>query len=183
MKKLLTLIIMLCVSAMAYAQYSHVVVGPNGNKTEEGLYNADPGILPSDSKDIIANKMAAVHKIGTWKYWFDNGQMSAEEHYDNSGLAIGEWKSWDSNGQLVSDWNRTSGAVTFYHPNGKKAEEGTIDINSNRTGNWTGWYDSGNINYTGSYNAAGQKIGSWKFYDQAGNVYETETYVNGVKTN
>ncbi|MBI3509604.1 MAG: hypothetical protein HY064_03000 [Bacteroidetes bacterium] len=183
MKKLITLAIFMSATLWSFAQYSHVAVGPNGNKIEEGQYNADPGILPNDSKEVVANKMASVYKIGVWKYWFDNGQLSAEEHYDNNGTAIGDWKTWHPSGQLASEVDKASGAAVYYHPNGQKAEEGMINASQVRTGAWKGWHDNGQLNYTGSYNANGEKNGTWTFYDSAGNVFATENYSNGTKLN
>ena len=76
MKRILTLALFLCASTWAFAQYNHVEVGLNGNKTAEGQYNANPGINPGDSKETIATKMSTVYKIGTWKYWFESTPMA-----------------------------------------------------------------------------------------------------------
>ena len=183
MKRILTLAFFLCASSWAFAQYNHVQVGPNGNTIEEGQYNADPGISPNDSKEIIAQKMAMVHKIGVWKYWYDNGTLSAEEHYDNGGMPVGVWKTYHSNGQVASEIDKSSGAAVFYHPNGQKAEEGTINGAQQRVGDWQGWHENGQLNYKGSYTAAGEKNGTWIYYDTSGNVTATEHYTNGVMTN
>ncbi|HLG04312.1 MAG TPA: hypothetical protein VI731_12010 [Bacteroidia bacterium] len=180
MKQLILITAFVCASAFAFAQYNHVQVGPNGNKLEEGQYNANPDIQPGDSKEIIAKKISTVHKTGTWKYWFDNGQMAAEEHYDNTGNATGIWKSWHNNGQLASEIDKSSGTAIFYHANGKKAEEGKMD-NITRVGAWQGWHENGTINYKGSYTNAGQKDGAWSFYDNNGVLTATEKYSNGVK--
>lgn len=179
MKRLLAITLFLCVGTFAFAQYNHVLVGPNGNKIEEGQYNADPGILAGDSKEAIATKMMAVHKVGTWKYWFDNGLLSAEEHYTSSGLATGVWKSWFNDGKLASEVTYSTGAAVFYHPNGTKSEEGTVNTNNERIGSWQGWHENGNINYKGSYTTSGLKNGNWQFFDSNGAPYATQKFVNG----
>jgi antitoxin component YwqK of YwqJK toxin-antitoxin module len=183
MKKLITLALFLCASTWAFAQYNHVEVGPNGNKTEEGQYNANPGINAGDSKAVIAQKMSVIYKIGTWRYWHENGQLAAEEQYDNSGNPTGIWKTWYNNGTLESVINKTTGAVTYYHPNGQKSEEGTINVNNQRVGSWQGWHENGNLNYRGDYNSVGQKNGAWQYYDSNGTIYQTQQYVNDVLTN
>jgi antitoxin component YwqK of YwqJK toxin-antitoxin module len=183
MKRILTIALFVGASTLAFAQYNHVQVGPNGNKIEEGQYNANPGVQPGDSKETIATKMAAVHKTGTWKYWFDNGQIAAEEYYDNNGNPVGIWKNWHNNGQLATEMNQTTGAAVFYHPNGQKAEEGTINANHQRTGAWSGWHENGKLNYTGTYTSTGEKDGTWKFYNLEGVVVTTEVFNNGVKKN
>lgn len=183
MKRILTLALFLCASTWAFAQYNHVEVGLNGNKTAEGQYNANPGINPGDDKETIATKMSVVYKIGTWKYWFENGTLAAEEHYDNNGNPTGIWKTWHNNGMVASEVDKTTGNAVFYHPNGKKAEEGKINNNQQRVGNWQGWFESGNLNYTGSYNSIGQKNGDWKYYDENGTLTTTQKFVNDVLQN
>lgn len=183
MKKLLALTLFLCVSSFAFAQYNHVLTGPNGNKIEEGQYNADPGIQPGDSKETIANKMAGVHKIGTWKYWFDNGQMSSEEHYTPGGTPTGTWKTWFINGQIASQVEFSTGAAVYYHDNGQKMEEGKVNTSFQRIGTWQGWHANGNINYKGSYTNTGLKTGAWQFFDAAGKSYATQNYANGELVN
>ncbi|HEU4718629.1 MAG TPA: hypothetical protein VFU15_12380 [Bacteroidia bacterium] len=183
MKHILTLAIFLCASSLAFAQFNHVETGPNGNKIAEGQYNADPGINPGDSKDVIAQKMGAVHKIGSWKYWFDNGQLSAEEHYDNNGNVTGVWKTWYNDGKLASEIDYTTGKAVYYHPNGAKSEEGTVNQYQQRTGKWQGWFEDGKLNYIGSFDNAGRKDGVWQYYDDQGNIVGTEHYSQGAMVN
>jgi antitoxin component YwqK of YwqJK toxin-antitoxin module len=179
MKRLLTISLFVLASTLGFAQYNHVQYAPNGTKIQEGQYNVDPGILPGDSKETISQKMALVHKTGTWNYWFDNGQQLAEEHYNNAGGHIGTWKNWEFNGNLSAEVNYTTGTAVYYHPNGTKAEEGTVDAAGNRTGTWKGYHENGQLNYVGTMGTAG-KTGTWTYYDYAGNVVGTEHWNNGV---
>ncbi|GAB4142377.1 MAG: hypothetical protein Fur0041_17490 [Bacteroidia bacterium] len=176
MKHIIAITLFLIGSTVAFAQYTHVETGPNGNKISEGQYDKNPGILSTDNKQTIAQKMATVHKIGNWKYWFDNGQLSAEEHYDNSGNPTGIWKTYHINGKIASETNFATGKTTIYHPNGNKAEEGTINKQHQRTGNWQGWYESGKLNYTGAYDNTGNKKGTWTFYTEDGVVSGKENH-------
>jgi antitoxin component YwqK of YwqJK toxin-antitoxin module len=179
MKRLLTISLFVLASTLGFAQYNHVEFAPNGTKIQEGQYNANPGVLPTDSKEVIAQKMALVHKTGTWKYWFENGQQLAEQHYTSTGGTTGTWKTWTIGGQLESEVNYTAGTAVYYHPNGAKAEEGTITANNQRTGTWKGYHENGKLNYSGTWVAAG-KNGTWTYYDNNGNVSGTEVWHNGV---
>ncbi len=179
MKQLLIISIFVLASNLGFAQYNDVQYAANGTKVSEGQYNANPGLLPSDSKEVIAQKMGLVHKIGTWNYWFDNGQQVAIEQFNASGTAIGIWKNWDNTGHLSAEINYTSGTAVYYHPNGTKAEEGTINVTGQRTGEWKGYHDNGQLNYSGKYAAAG-KTGTWTYYDIKGNVAGVEHWNNGI---
>ena len=183
MKRLVTIFLFVLAGSYAFAQYNHVQYGPNGNKTEEGQYNADPGLLPTDTKEIVAQKMSSIHKIGTWKYWYENGQLIAEEHYDLAGNPTGDWKNYLENGTLAGEVNYATGAAVYYHANGAKAEEGTVNTMNQRTGNWKGWHDNGKVNYTGAFTATGEKTGTWLYYDAQEQLVGTEHWNNGVMTN
>lgn len=182
MKRILAISLFVLASTLGFAQYNHVQYAPNGTKTEEGQYNANPGILPTDSKETISQKMGLVHKTNTWKYWYDNGQQLAEEHYTSTGANMGTWKTWQTNGQLASDVNYTTGAAVYYHPNGTIAEEGTMNASNQRTGTWKGYHDNGQLNYSGAWTSAG-KSGTWTYYDNNGKVSGTEHWTNGVMAN
>ena len=175
MKRLLTISLFVLASTLGFAQYNHELYAPNGTKIEEGQYNANPGVLPTDSKEVIAQKMALVHKTGAWKYWFDNGQQVAEEHYTAAGTPIGTWKTWVISGQLASEVNFTTGSAVYYHANGSKAEEGTVNATGQRIGAWKGYHENGQLNYSGTFTAAG-KTGTWTFYDNKGTVTGTEQH-------
>jgi antitoxin component YwqK of YwqJK toxin-antitoxin module len=183
MKRLLSISIFVLASTLGFAQYNHVLMAPNGTMTEQGQYNADPGITANDSKQTIEQKMSMVHKIGIWKYWYDSGTKLAEEEYTNAGAPTGIWKSWHTNGQLASEVNHATGTAVYYHENGAKAEEGTVNANSERTGTWKGWHDNGKLNYTGSWTATGQKTGVWQYYDSNEQLTGTEHWNNGIMVN
>jgi hypothetical protein len=176
MKKILFALAFICSATYASAQYTYSETGPNGNVTVQGQYNADPGIQLGDSKQTIATKQAAVHKVGVWKYWHENGTMIAEEHYDLSGNRVAIWKTWSETGTVISELNFTTGHAVYYYDNGTKAEEGSIRNDMQRVGEWKGWHSNGTLNYVGEFDANGNKKGLWKFYDAQGNSIGTENH-------
>lgn len=176
MKKTLLTLAFICSASYAFAQYNYVETGANGNVTVQGQYSADPGILANDSKHTVATKMALVQKVGLWKYWSETGAMVSEEHYDLAGNRIGIWKTWNLDGSVATEVNFSTGHATYYHANGAKAEEGTINANMVQTGAWKGWHSNGTVNYTGEFDANGNKKGVWKFYDAQGNSIGTENH-------
>jgi antitoxin component YwqK of YwqJK toxin-antitoxin module len=180
MKRIITISIFVLASTLGFAQYNHVQMAANGTIIEQGQYNADPGITANDSKQVIGQKMAVVFKTGSWKYWYDNGVVLAEETYSASGNRIGLWKTYNTNGTLASEINYTTGTAVFYSQSGVKVEEGSMNDQNERIGNWKGWFENGKVNYTGSYNTAGQKTGTWKFYDTNDQLIATENWVNGA---
>jgi antitoxin component YwqK of YwqJK toxin-antitoxin module len=174
--KNLFLSLSLALSCTLVAQYNHVVTAPNGNIIIQGQYTADPGLTPTDSKETIATKMAAVTQIGSWKYWTEAGVLICEEHYTTSGVRTGVWKTWTNTGVLSGEINFAAGTAVFYHPNGQKAEEGHMNTNMVRTGTWKGWHENGTLNYEGTFDSNGTKIGLWKFFDAQGNSLGTENH-------
>lgn len=176
MKKILLAFAFICSATYASAQYNYTETGANGNTIVQGQYSTDPGIQSGDSKQTIATKLAAVTKVGVWKYWQENGGLVGEEHYDLAGNRIAIWKTWNNDGSISSEINFTTGHAIFYHPNGAKAEEGDITANMVHTGEWKGWHANGVLNYVGEFDANGNKIGLWKFYDIQGTSIGTENH-------
>jgi antitoxin component YwqK of YwqJK toxin-antitoxin module len=168
--------IALLLSATAFAQFNYSETAPNGTVTAQGQYSSDPGITASDSKQTIATKLAAVSKVGQWKYWTESGVLIGEEHYTMSGVRTGIWKTWTPAGVLSTEINFTTGTAVFYHANGQKAEEGAVNTEMQHIGQWKGWHENGTLNYEGSFDTNGNKIGQWKFYDAQGNSVGTENH-------
>jgi antitoxin component YwqK of YwqJK toxin-antitoxin module len=174
----LILLLLTAVSGFLKAQYHYTETSAAGIMLVDGWYNADPKLLPGDSKDVIAQKMAAVHKVGTWKHYFDTGKLAVEEHYTAAGIPEGNWKQWHPDGKLSQEINYTTGKAIFYHANGVVAETGMMK-GFIRVGNWEGYHQNGKVNFTGSYDAMGNKDGVWMIYDVSGNLMAKETYSKG----
>lgn len=168
--------IALLLSATAFAQYTYTENAANGNMIVQGQYSSDPGVIATDSKQTIATKLAAVQKIGNWKYWSETGTLIAEEHYTTSGIRTGVWKTWSNAGVLATEMNFAAGTAVFYHANGQKAEEGGINTDMQHIGTWKGWHENGTLNYEGAFDSNGSKTGMWKFYDSMGNSIGTENH-------
>jgi antitoxin component YwqK of YwqJK toxin-antitoxin module len=179
MKQLLfSLLLLVGTSAALKAQYHYTEVGATGQLLVDGYYSADPKVLASDPKEVIAQKMALVHKVGTWKHYFEAGQLAVEEHYTTAGNPEGIWKQWYNDGKLSQEINYTSGTAVFYHANGAKAEAGSMK-GFMRVGKWEGWHQNGKVNFTGSYDAAGNKDGDWYIYDADGKLMAKEIFSKG----
>lgn len=174
--KNLFLSVALLISATVFAQYNYSETAANGNIIVQGQYSSDPGVTASDSKQTVATKLAAVQKVGLWKYWTESGALIAEEHYTTSGIRTGVWKTWSNSGVLATEINFSTGIAVFYHSNGQKAEEGSINTDMQHIGTWKGWHENGTLNYEGAFDSNGTKTGIWKFYDAQGNSVGTENH-------
>lgn len=180
MKKKLLFSLFALMALSAAAQYTSTEYWSNGKKKSEGQYTSNPGILASDSKEIIAQKQATVTKIGSWTYWNENGTTYAQEEYTSSGTVTGTWKTWYANGQVATTINFATGSATYWYENGTKSSEGTVNTSMVQTGRWVGWHDNGNKNFEGSYSATGQQQGTWTYWASDGRKLTEQTWNNGV---
>ncbi|TND08049.1 MAG: hypothetical protein FD123_2603 [Bacteroidetes bacterium] len=182
MKRLLFSIPLVLAFTGLSAQYQSTELWPNGNKLVQGTYSADPGIKPGDDKHTVAEKIGKVTKVGDWSYWFENGKLSAEEHYTSTGIATGTWKTWYANGQTTSEINFTTGTATFWFENGSRSSQGTMLPGMIQTGKWVSWHDNGQKNSEGSFDKNGKQVGTWTFWDAQGKKMAEQTYNNGELT-
>lgn len=165
---------------MAFAQFQSTEFWPNGKKLSDGQYTSDPGILSTDTKEVSADKLSRVTKIGDWTYWFENGKVSAEEHYNTSGQPTSTWKTWYLNGVQSSNINFQLGAASFWYESGQKSSEGSMAPGMIQTGRWIGWHENGQKNYEGTYDNDGHQIGVWTFWNAQGRKIAEQTYNNGT---
>jgi antitoxin component YwqK of YwqJK toxin-antitoxin module len=184
MKKIITsLSLVLFIAAVSVAQVAKSEMWPNGNKKSEGFYKNVLPLSASASKADQQRIADQVVKVGKWQYWFENGQMQAEETYTMDGAITGTTKSWYANGTAQSVINTAAKTATYWFENGQKQSEGPILANTTPTGKWTGWYDNGVKNFEGSYDASGQKDGIWKFWDINGQPNGQQTFRHGNLVN
>ena len=179
MKKIILTLITLAFAGGLFAENNFVEYYPNGKKKTEGNYNTAVTINESDSKDVKASKLANAIKIGKWSYWYENGQLAAEQYYTTTGSMTGNWKGWYQTGTLELDINFATGDATFYHANGKVESSGKMLDGMIKEGKWTIYHDNGNKNVEGSY-VKGQKDGLWIYYDRDGKQSATENWKNGT---
>lgn len=178
-KVILSFAVLVFISASAVAQM-HTEYYSNGKKQSEGAYDATTNTVAKVvyASDGTTRPDPSQTKIGKWSYWYDDGKPSAEEHYQG-GSTTGIWKTWYPSGVQSSEINYTSSKAVFWYQNGKKQSEGAILSNRVFDGAWTAWFETGVINYEGSY-VNGQKHGTWKWYDVSGKLTLIETYANDV---
>lgn len=178
--------ILLTLTALAFAGVSfagnYVDYWPNGQKKSEGSYNSAVNINENDSKEVKAQKLANAYKIGKWTFWYQNGQLAAEQEYTSEGKMTGLWKGWYQNGNLELEINFTTGDAKFYHMNGQMESSGKMLDGMLKDGKWVVYHDNGKMNVEGSY-IKGQKDGLWIFYDRDGKQTATENWKNGALVN
>lgn len=125
-----------------------------------GVYQVfHPSGSLSDSGSFLRNR-----PVGTWKSWYDNGQLKEEKLYlltkGRFGSEISqlqnEYRSWFDNGHL-----KDSG---YYK-------------NHQREGVWIEYLQDGQIKSVGNYRR-GWKSGTWKFYDNKGKLLYMRRFSN-----
>ncbi len=67
---------------------------------------------------------------GTWRWWYESGQLQSEETYKNGKLDGTTWREWYESGQLQSE---------------ETYKNGKLD------GTWREWYESGQLKYERTY--------------------------------
>jgi antitoxin component YwqK of YwqJK toxin-antitoxin module len=184
MKRILAAALIIISAATAVAQTKTVYYPGTQQKLSEGkLLGADATVLATDfeslPKDVQQQKMQNVTKDGKWSYYFLNGNISAEEHYNN-GLMTGVWKGFYDNGKLNYEIDFATGKAVYYYENGNKQSEGKMLPGMVKDGKWTGWFENGTVNYDGTY-VNGQKDGDWNFYNLQGKHTDIQTFSNGAE--
>lgn len=111
-------------------------------------------------------------------YFYESGDTSTFEHYNDSGKRDGNWYEWHENGQL--SWKKfykggeQQGEQRSFHPNGelklvKKYRDGKIH------GPYIEYDSTGIIQEEGFYKK-GKRQGEWWYYHENGKLEEIVTY-------
>lgn len=87
-------------------------------------------------------------KIGTWKKYYDNGNLKSELIYEN---------------------NKPNGYAKFYYENGNMSEEGMWK-NNKWVGDYKFYYENGNLSYEWGYSESGKRTGVQKYYHENGKI-------------
>ena len=179
MKRFFFLIIAIS-SNLVFAQV-HTEYYENGSKRCEGEYlNATKSIKLTYASDGSSRPDPTLLKTGNWKYWYDNGIQSADEHYNQSGLPDETWKSWYTNGNLSSEINYSTQNAVYFYLSGQKKSEGKILNNSARDGQWLFYNETGILSGDALYKN-GLKVGTWHYFDAAtGKEVRSEEYNNDL---
>jgi antitoxin component YwqK of YwqJK toxin-antitoxin module len=90
-------------------------------------------------------------RVGTNKWFFENGNLSTEYNYTDGKL---------------------DGGIKEYYENGNIKTEGNY-LNDKRVGLWKTYHDNGKVATEGSY-TNGEAKGIWKTYDSEGKLIKTE---------
>ena len=123
-------------------------------------------------------------RVGTWKGYYDNGQISFLGNYEG-GKRHGSWETYHSNGHLFRHEKykdgKPNGEWKSYHYNGSlrgidNYKDGELE------GNSEAYWDNGQLYHRGTYKG-GKREGYWVQFFINGNphISKTGTYINGVK--
>ncbi|NKI33142.1 hypothetical protein [Croceivirga thetidis] len=137
-----------------YEEYS-----PFGVKMTEGLYDIKGG------------------KIGEWKYYSNNGVLSATCTYKDN-LLDGKYTSYHSSGELLSishySENVIDGYYKEFYPNGQLYMQGWYK-NGKEFGEWRFYYKDGTM-YSKNFYHKGQLHGNQVYFGVEGQPSSTNTY-------
>ncbi|MGB0178133.1 MAG: toxin-antitoxin system YwqK family antitoxin, partial [Owenweeksia sp.] len=121
------------------------------------------------------------HKDGHWKYYTTNGELDAEEDYNEEGQIIGEYKGYYPSGQLYQlrhfRKDTLHGYERMYHLNGNIKSEGNY-VKGKAHGQWNHYFRDGALSYT-NYYAAGKLNGPQYYYDPEGKLYMIKHFEMG----
>ncbi len=145
-------------------------------------------------------------KTGRWQYWYDNGQLMADQYYllgwrydiwtewhSNGRKACegkyvmggrdGEWNWWWPNGQLMRRHtyakDRRIGLGEEWYENGQQWRRATLNENWLARGSYTFWHENGIVGLVGEYEPPGKKHGVWNSRHENGEKKRLETYLHG----
>jgi antitoxin component YwqK of YwqJK toxin-antitoxin module len=182
MKHLFTLSFSLLLAGALFSQTTKTEKWKNGKDKSSGAYKYDVPVSANASKEDLSKISSQLVKVGKWQYWFETGQLQAEENYTD-GQRSGIQKTWHPNGKPESVVDLNTKKATYWFDNGQKQSEGAVLSNMAPTGRWTMWHSNGQKNAEGAYNAAGNKDGVWQFWDSNGQLTGQQTYKNGIAQN
>jgi antitoxin component YwqK of YwqJK toxin-antitoxin module len=170
---------LLLITGLMWSQAVQTENWANGKPKSAGAYKSAVAIPSNASKEDLQKVFAQLIKVGKWEYWYENGQLRAEEHYTD-GVKTGIQKSWYDTGKPEYVIDLLAQKATYWYANGQKQSEGAVTGSGAATGNWISWHDNGIKNAEGSYNLQGQKEGVWKFWDEKGQLSGQQNYANGI---
>lgn len=98
-------------------------------------------------------------KTGYWRFFYNNGELSAEGNYDDNGKLTGKWNNYNKNGQLSYIENYTNGELN---------------------GEYIGYYESGNVRYRATYKD-NMVQGKVTYYFDCDGISSEVSYVNNKK--
>ncbi|MAZ25958.1 MAG: hypothetical protein CL868_02630 [Cytophagaceae bacterium] len=164
-------------------------------------YYYDNGGLKSEGK------LKDGKKLGKWKFYDEQGNLSAVEEHDRKypdnytivkyfpngnirvqGTFLGgvQYNMWEWNyedGSIKTRQEYIQGPKTIrheaYYENGNLMEKGTI-ADKKLYGDWSYYNENGKLKENGRYDINGKKIGIWQTYHNDGNLKSKGNYENGL---
>ncbi len=112
----------------------------------------------------VQGELDAGKRVGTWRWYYPDGQLQLEIDYVN-GSKHGAERKWYDNGKLAyegayADGHRV-GAWVFYYKNGKLKEQCNYDSAGKLHGELAVYKGNGELKYRGGY-LHGDKHGDWE---------------------
>lgn len=182
-------------------QKNETLIAPQAWKIDRPLkaWYADDKTL-----DGLGDKDAAGNEIGSWRYYYSNGEQKAIGTYDGSGKKIGNWKYYYANGNLKSDEKisgdslelrkfteagqpqnrytlvneKVAGAVEIFYPCGALSERlGYTE--DKRNGPGRSFYPDGEKEVTYTFKDD-EYEGSYESYYPDGALQKVQTYKDGI---
>lgn len=120
-------------------------------------------------------------KAGTWKLYFQGGQLKKQSTYQND-TENGEEIFWFENGKLEKKGSYTNGKLNgkyeWYYENGQKKQEGFF-VNGKEDSIWREWFENGNPKMVGHFTNF-EKNGNWTWWDEKGKITTLKNYKGGL---
>lgn len=128
-----------------------------GNALLSGfLSGLGTGITNRNVSVITFGGSKEIRLIGSWEFYYENGQLQAKGIFNNNGKKKGRW--------------------LWYHNNGILRLVGSYTYSEFRIGAWKEYYENGNLKHTVMYNLD-SKDGECKEYHENGQVKINSMYI------
>ncbi len=131
-----------------------------------------------DSTKKIEGEIVNGLQQGTWRQWFENGQIREICNYKN-GKRNGIFVNWCTCGPKLQEINYKDdipNGISIHYLDGKKISQ-EYYFNGKLQGEITVWYDNGNLRKQGSYKD--NKMDSlWKFWNSNSQLIKEQYFRN-----
>ncbi len=158
------------------AQNAPNTIDSNGMKQGEWTKYNDEGKL------IYIGAFADDEPIGTFTYYFENGEKKAELTYKPEDNSVAQAVVYHRNGKVMSRgtyiYKQRHGLWEFFDEDEKLITEEIYD-HGVKTGNWKVYYYNGNLNEETTWEDD-KKNGAWKQYFTDGTLKVNGTYKNDL---
>jgi len=131
-------------------------------------YDANGNLLTikkyvNDVEQVLASEMKP---LKMQHEYYSNGKVKREVSY-RDGKKEGVWREFDENGNVKCSQT---------YKKGKLVDEGVVDIDGKRHGEYKQFYEDSTLKVEGAY-VDGLKSGTWRYYFKNGNTEQIGEYV------